>query len=115
MVTHIRDLDKYVAQCYGKNQMINIFYNELNRFSFQQNKLLTSYKLTKQTCMFIFNYAFDFNQLQLFMGPIYLYRWHPTMSDHDMHEVCQFHLTALHPMLLVLNIKSNIYITLIIV
>lgn len=43
MVTHIRDLDKYVAQCYGKNRMINIFYNELNRSSFQQNRLLTSY------------------------------------------------------------------------
>lgn len=42
-VTSIQNLDKYVAQCYGKNQMINIFYNELNRFSFQQNKLLTSY------------------------------------------------------------------------
>lgn len=60
--------------------------------------------------MFIFNYAFDYNQLQLFMGPIYLYRWHPTMSDHDMHEVCQFHLTALHPMLLILNIKSIKYV-----
>lgn len=28
-VTLIKVLDKYVAQCYGKDRVINIFYNEL--------------------------------------------------------------------------------------
>lgn len=105
-VTRIQNLDKYVAQCYGKDRMINIFYNELNRFSFQHfiNKTNLHVHILLMHLIKITNYHCS-------QYP-YLYRWHPSVSDH---AVCQFNLTALHPMLLVLNIKSNMYITLIIV